>query len=223
MTVPGDISSAAFPLVAALLVPDSEITLTGININWTRTGLLDVLAAMGAEITLTNEDTQGGEPVADLTVRTASLRGTEIGGDIVVRMIDEFPILAVAATQARGTTLVRDAHELRVKETDRIATVVEELRKLGASIEPREDGFIVNGPTQLRGAVVDSHGDHRLGMALAVAGLIAEGETVIEGAERITDSFPGFVSIMQGLGGHLTFQEAQWLYQELMDTPPWSD
>ena len=203
MVVPGDISSAAFPLVAALLVPDSEITLFGVNTNWTRTGLLDVLAEMGAEIVLMNEGAQGGEPVADLLVRSASLAATEIGGDTVVRMIDEFPILAVAATQARGTTVVRDARELRVKETDRIATVVAELRKLGAKIEAHEDGFVVTGPTPLRGATVDSHGDHRLGMALAVAGLVAEGETVIENAERIADSFPGFVEVMTALGGQL--------------------
>ncbi len=207
ITIPGDISSAAFPLAAALLVPDSEITLTGVNTNWTRTGLLDVLAAMGAEIALMNEGEQGGEPVADLVVRSASLVATEIGGDTVVRMIDEFPILVVAATQARGTTVVRDARELRVKETDRIATVVAELRKLGAQIEPQEDGFIVKGPTRLHGALVDSHDDHRLGMALAVAGLVADGETVIEHAERIADSFPGFVGIMQGLGSNSTFLE----------------
>jgi len=205
LTVPGDISSAAFPLVAALLVPDSEIALTGVNTNWTRTGLLDVLAAMGAEIALTHENEQGGEPVADLVVRSASLTGMEIGGDTVVRMIDEFPVLAVAATQARGTTVVRDARELRVKETDRIATVVAELRKLGAQIEAQDDGFIVTGPTRLHGALVNSHGDHRLGMALAVAGLVAEGETVIEDAERIADSFPGFVGIMRALGGNFTF------------------
>lgn len=203
MTVPGDISSAAFPLVAALLVADSEIALTGVNTNWTRTGLLDVLAAMGAEIALTHEGEQGGEPVADLVVRSASLTGTEVGGDTVVRMIDEFPILAVAATQAEGRTVVRDARELRVKETDRIATVVAELRRLGAQIEAREDGFVVEGPTRLYGAAVDSHGDHRLGMALAVAGLVAEGETAIENAERIADSFPGFVEVMAGLGGQL--------------------
>ncbi len=204
--VPGDISSAAFPLVATLLVPDSEITLLGVNTNWTRTGLLNVLAAMGAEVALTHEGEQGGEPVADLVARSASLVGTEIGGDTVVRMIDEFPILAVAATQARGTTSVRDAAELRVKETDRVAVVVEELRKLGAQIEPLPDGFIVEGPTPLRGAVVDSHGDHRLGMALAVAGLAAEGETIIENAERIADSFPGFVEVMQSLGAQLWLQ-----------------
>lgn len=203
LTVPGDISSAAFPLVAALLASDSEITLTGVNTNWTRTGLMDVLAAMGAEIALTNEGVQGGEPIADLTARSASLVETEIGGDTVVRMIDEFPILAVAATQARGTTVVRDARELRVKETDRIATVVAELRKLGAQIAPHDDGFTVTGPTPLRGATVDSHGDHRLGMALAVAGLVAEGETVIEDAERIADSFPGFVDVMTSLGAKI--------------------
>lgn len=202
--VPGDISSAAFPLVAALLVPDSEITLTGVNTNWTRTGLLDVLAAMGAEITLTHESDQGGEPVADLVMRSTSLTGTEIGGDTVVRMIDEFPVLAVAATRARGTTVVRDARELRVKETDRIATVVAELRKLGAQIEPQDDGFIVTGPTPLHGATVDSHGDHRLGMALAVAGLVAEGETIIGNAGCIADSFPGFMSIIRELGGNIS-------------------
>ncbi|HNT76651.1 MAG TPA: 3-phosphoshikimate 1-carboxyvinyltransferase [Anaerolineae bacterium] len=201
MTIPGDISSAAFPLVAAVLVPGSEITLTGVNVNPTRTGLLDVLAAMGAEIVWVNEGEQGGEPVADLVVRSARLRGTEIGGDTVVRMIDEFPILAVAATQAEGRTVVRDAAELRVKETDRVAVVVEELRKLGATIEPLPDGFIIEGPTPLHGAAVDSHGDHRLGMALAVAGLAAEGETVIGHAECIADSFPGFVDVMAQLGG----------------------
>jgi 3-phosphoshikimate 1-carboxyvinyltransferase len=200
LTIPGDISSAAFPLVAAVLAPGSEITLTGVNVNPTRTGLLDVLAAMGAEIVWVNEGEQGGEPVADLVVRSARLRGTEIGGDTVVRMIDEFPILAVAATQAEGRTVVRDAAELRVKETDRVAVVVEELRKLGATIEPLPDGFVIEGPTPLRGAAVDSHGDHRLGMALAVAGLAAEGETVIGHAECIADSFPGFVGIMQELG-----------------------
>jgi 3-phosphoshikimate 1-carboxyvinyltransferase len=118
-------------------------------------------------------------------------------------MIDEFPILAIAATQARGTTVVRDARELRVKETDRIATVVAELRKLGTVIEAREDGFIVEGPTSLRGAAVDSHGDHRLGMALAVAGLVAEGETIIENAGCIADSFPGFGSVLRSLGATL--------------------
>jgi len=201
--VPGDISSAAFPLVAALLAADSEITLRGIGVNPTRTGLLDVLASMGADIALKNRHERGGEPVADVTARTSALRGTEIGGDTVVRMIDEFPILAMAATQAEGRTVVRDATELRVKETDRVAVVVEELRKLGATIEPLPDGFIIEGSTSLRGTAVDSHGDHRLGMALAVAGLVAEGETVIENAGCIADSFPGFGNVLRSLGATL--------------------
>ena len=199
LTVPGDISSAAFPLVAAALVPGSEVTIEGVGVNPTRTGLLDVLRTMGAEIALDNEREQGNEPVADVTVGASDLVSVEVGGDLVVRMIDEFPVLAVVATQARGTTLVRDAGELRVKETDRIATVVAELRALGARIDPLPDGFIIEGPTPLHSATVDSHGDHRLAMALAVAGLIAEGEVVIENAECIDDSFPGFVELMRGL------------------------
>jgi len=131
------------------------------------------------------------------------LVGTEVRGEVVVRMIDEFPILAVAATQAEGTTLVRDAAELRVKETDRIATVVTELRKLGARIEARPDGFVVEGPTALVGAEVDSHGDHRLGMALVVAGLVAEGKTRVLGAEAIPDSFPGFAETLEALGARV--------------------
>jgi 3-phosphoshikimate 1-carboxyvinyltransferase len=197
LRIPGDISSAAFPLVAAALAPGSEVTIEGMGVNPTRTGLLDVLRAMGVEIALDNEREQGNEPVADVTVRASDLVGVEIGGDTVVRMIDEFPALAVAATQAHGTTIVRDAAELRVKETDRIATVVAELRTLGARIDPLPDGFIIEGPTPLHSAVVDSHGDHRLAMALTVAGLVAEGEVAIENTECIADSFPGFIELMR--------------------------
>lgn len=215
-TVPADLSSAAFPLVAAVLVPRADLLLEGVGLNPTRTGLLDVLQEMGARIDWLNERDQGGEPVADLAIRSqglsdasqggqpAGLHGTQVGGDTVVRMIDEFPILAVAATQASGQTVVRDARELRVKETDRIAAVVSELRALGAAMEERADGFIITGPTRLRGARVDSHGDHRLAMALAVAGLIAEGETVVEGAQVMVDSFPGFVDLMRALGANLS-------------------
>jgi 3-phosphoshikimate 1-carboxyvinyltransferase len=203
-TIPGDISSAAFPLAAALLLPDSEVTLTGIGVNPTRTGLLDVLSTMGAEITVHHERIQGGEPVADLTVCSSALTGTEVGGDLVVRMIDEFPILAVLATQARGRTVVRDAAELRVKETDRILNVVTELRTLGAAIEPCNDGFVVEGPTRLQGAEVNSQGDHRLAMALGVAGLIAEGDTTVLQSECIPDSFPGFVETMRVLGARIS-------------------
>lgn len=205
LTIPADFSSAAFPLVAALLVRDAGVTLEGVGVNSTRTGLLDVLGEMGAEITWLNRTDQGGEPVADLAVRSSGLRGVEVYGETVVRMIDEFPILAVAATQAQGETLVRNARELRVKETDRIASVVAELRALGALIEERDDGFVVEGPTRLRGAQVRSHGDHRLAMALVVAGLIAEGETVVEGSDVIADSFPGFVSLMQELGVEIEY------------------
>ncbi len=199
LQVPGDLSSAAFLLVAAALIPGSLVTVTGVGVNPTRTGLLDVLQAMGAQVSLENEREQGNEPVADLVARASGLHGVEIDGETVVRMIDEFPALAVAATQAHGTTLVRDAAELRVKESDRIAAVVAELRALGADIEARPDGFVVRGPTPLHGAAVDSHGDHRLAMALAVAGMVAEGETVVEGSERVDDSFPGFEAIIRGL------------------------
>ena len=200
INIPGDISSAAFPLVAAALVSDSEITIEGVGLNPTRTGLLDVLSAMGASIRLTHERQQGHEPVADVTIQTSKLQGAEIGGDTVVRMIDEFPVLAVAATQAHGTTIVRNAAELHIKETDRIAAIVAELRKLGASIAPLQDGFVVDGPTPLHGAVVDSHGDHRMALALAVAGLVADGQVVVENAECIADSFPGFIEMMGSLG-----------------------
>jgi 3-phosphoshikimate 1-carboxyvinyltransferase len=201
LTVPGDISSAAFLLVAAALIQGSEVTVAGVGVNPTRTGLLGVLSEMGARVTIENAWVQGGEPVADLAASFSTLRGVEVGGNTVVRMIDEFPILAVAATQASGTTIVRDAAELRVKETDRIAVIVKGLRKMGARIEPQPDGFIVEGPTPLHGASVDSGGDHRLAMALAVAGMIAEGETVVEQAECIPDSFPGFVGLIEELGG----------------------
>ncbi|NLG28221.1 MAG: 3-phosphoshikimate 1-carboxyvinyltransferase [Chloroflexi bacterium] len=197
--VPGDLSSAAFLLVAALLAPAGEVLLRHINVNPTRIGLLDALMAMGAQITLLDARDEGGEPVADLLARPQALVGTEIAGELVPRMIDEFPILALAATQAQGTTAVRGAGELRVKETDRIAALVEILRPLGAEIEPQPDGFDVHGPTPLRGAVVDAHGDHRLAMTLAVAGLIARGETVVVGAECIPDSFPDFERCLRTL------------------------
>jgi 3-phosphoshikimate 1-carboxyvinyltransferase len=200
VSIPGDISSAAFPLVAALLIPDSSVTIRGVGVNPTRTGLLDVLKAMGADIAVANERSAGNEPLADLTTRASDLVGVEVRGDTVVRMIDELPLLAIAATQASGTTVVRDAAELRVKETDRIGAVVAELRQLGACIEPLPDGFVVKGPTPLRGAAVDSHADHRLAMALAIAGLIAQEAATIENAECMDDSFPGFVDRMRKMG-----------------------
>lgn len=191
--IPNDFSSAAFFIVAALFVPKSEICIERVGINPTRTGLLDALARMGAPVKIENEHEESGEPVADLNACASDeLRATEISREMVPRMIDEFPIFAVAATQARGETIVRDAQELRVKESDRIATLAQELRRMGAQIEERADGFIVAGPTSLRGARVSAHNDHRLAMSLAVAGLIARGETVIEGWECVADSFPNF-------------------------------
>lgn len=209
--VPGDFSSAAFPVVAATLVEGSEITVEGVGLNPTRTGLLDALRAMGADIVVQNEHLVGGEPVGDLVVRASRLHGTEVGGDLVVRMIDELPILAVAATQAHGETVVRDAAELRVKETDRIATTVEELRHLGAEVEPLPDGFVVRGPSRLHAGIgpnrpigaVDSHGDHRLAMALAVCGLIAENDVRVLDVACIADSFPGFEVALADLGGSI--------------------
>jgi 3-phosphoshikimate 1-carboxyvinyltransferase len=169
-------------------------------LNPTRTGLLDALARMGARIKIENRRAEGAEPVGDLVVRAEGLVGTEVAGGEVPRMIDEFPILAIAATQAHGETRVRDAAELRAKESDRIATLTGELRKMGAQIEQHPDGFTIEGPSRLRGARVEAHADHRLAMALAVAGLIAEGETIIEGWECVGDSFPGFANLLSAAG-----------------------
>ena len=199
--VPGDFSSAAYLIVAALLVPGSEIVIRHVGVNPTRTGLLNALWAMGADITLENERDEGGEPVADLRVRSSELHGTTVGGELAPRMIDEFPILALAASQAQGETRVRDAAELRVKETDRVATTVAALRALGAQIEPAPDGFDIWGGATLVGAPVDGQGDHRLAMTLAVAGLIAQGETAVLGAECIQDSFPGFAETLGRVAG----------------------
>jgi 3-phosphoshikimate 1-carboxyvinyltransferase len=209
ITVPGDFSSAAFLLVAAALVPGSELIVEGVGVNPTRTGLLDILRAMGADMHVQAQRSISGEPVADLVMRASELHGTQVSGELVVRTIDEFPILAVAATQARGETIVRDAAELRVKETDRIATTVGELRRLGAQIEAQSDGFVVHGPSRLQAsepsgegpALVNSHNDHRLAMALAVAGLVAIGRTRIMGADCINDSFPGFELLLARLQG----------------------
>jgi len=200
--VPGDISSAAFPLVASLIVPEARVTVTGVGINPTRTGVLDVLAAMGAAIYINaNEHSEGGEPTASLTVQRGPLRGTTIAGALVPRLIDEIPALAVAALAAEGVTEVRDAAELRVKESDRIAVLARELGKMGARIAERADGFAVTGPTRLRGARVSSGGDHRVAMALAVAALAAEGESIVEDVACIATSFPAFAETLNTLAG----------------------
>ena len=203
MTIPGDFSSAAFLLVAASIVPGSHLTLHNISINPTRTGLLGVLQEMGADIFIVPTGKAGGDPVGCIVVQSAALGNTIISGQTVVRMIDEFPILMVAALCAEGITEVRDARELRVKETDRIAVMAGELRKMGAVIEEQEDGFIIEGPQQLRGTVLEGHDDHRVAMSLAVAGLVAKGETTIHGAACIADSFPGFASVLRSLGADI--------------------
>ncbi len=200
-TVPGDISSAAFVFAAAALVPNSEVTVQNVGVNETRTGILDALLAMGGDVCVANVREVNGEPIADITVKSSTLRGITVDGDLVVRMIDEFPIFAVLASQAQGETIVREAEELRVKESDRIGSLASELRQLGVQIEERPDGFVIVGATRLRGAVVDSHGDHRLAMSLAVAGLIVDGETTVTRAEAYRESFPNFVDLMGGLGG----------------------
>lgn len=203
ITVPGDVSSAAFVMVAAAVVPGSDVTIQHVNLNPTRTGLLDVLLAMGAQITVTDTGTEAGEPVGDIRVQHSALRGVAVGGEMVVRMIDEFPALMVAALHAEGRTTVRDARELRVKETDRLAVMTAELTRLGAQITETEDGFVIDGPQALTGATVDGHDDHRIAMSLTVAGLVAAGETVVTDAKCAGDSFPGFSEVITMLGGAL--------------------
>ncbi|WP_100407222.1 3-phosphoshikimate 1-carboxyvinyltransferase [Bacillus solitudinis] len=192
IVVPGDVSSAAFFLVAGAIVPNSEITLQGVGLNPTRSGIIDVLKLMGASLKLTNETMVGGEPIADVTIKTSELHGIEISGDLIPRLIDEIPVIAVLASQANGTTIIKDAEELKVKETNRIDTVVSELTKLGVSIQATEDGMIINGGALLKGATVNSYGDHRIGMAMAIAGLIAEGDVTIERSDAIAVSYPSF-------------------------------
>ncbi len=200
LDVPGDLSAAAFWIVAAVTHPDAEITLPGVGVNPTRTGLLDILSTMGADIDIGEQRMAGEEPVADITARSSRLRGVDVSGD-VMPSLDEAPALAVAACFAEGRTVLRDATELRVKESDRIASVTRELGKLGAAIEERPDGFLVEGGGGLRGAGVSGGGDHRLTMALAVAGLLAEGETVVEDEASVAVSYPGFWNDVKTLAG----------------------
>ncbi|WP_349305650.1 3-phosphoshikimate 1-carboxyvinyltransferase [Bacillus sp. FJAT-49711] len=199
INVPGDISSAAFFLVAGSIIPNSELTIKNIGMNPTRTGILDILTNMGADITIHNVNNDVAEPYADITVRYSHLKGVEISGDIIPRLIDEIPILALAATQAEGITVIKDAEELKVKETNRIDTVVDELKKLGANIEATEDGMKIYGKSNLHGALVSSHGDHRIGMMLAIASCLASGETHIQNSEAITISYPGFFEQLKEL------------------------
>lgn len=195
--VPGDISSAAFWLVAASIIPGSDVLLEGVGVNPSRTGVLDVLARMGADIEWVDTRDVAGEPVADLRVRAAPLRGTSIGGGEVPRLIDEIPVLAVAAAVAEGETRVRDAAELRVKESDRIETTLAMLRALGAEAEGHPDGLVLPGGARLRGGVVDAAHDHRIAMAGAVAAMAATGESRIDGAGAAGVSYPGFYAALE--------------------------
>lgn len=203
ITLPGDISSAAFFIVAGLIVPHARLVIRNVGVNPTRTGLLDVLRKMGANLELVNATEQGGEPAGDIQVRDSHLSGTTVEGEVVVRMIDEFPILGVAAAYADGDLLVRQAEELRYKESDRISMLCHELLKLGVNVTERADGFIIKGNGRLRGGEVDAHGDHRLALALMTAGLGAESPVVVNGAEVIAESLPDFIPILQSLGAEI--------------------
>jgi 3-phosphoshikimate 1-carboxyvinyltransferase len=197
--VPGDISSAAFWLVAGAIVPDSELYIENVGVNPTRTGILEALSMMGADITLENQREVAGEPVADLRVRHGRLKACKIAGDMIPRLIDEIPILAVAAVFAEGTTVIGDAAELRVKESDRIAVMASELNRMGASVTELPDGLEIVGGSTLHGTEVESHADHRIAMSLAVAALNATGTTTIHGAEAAAISYPDFVNTLQAV------------------------
>ena len=200
--VPGDISSGAFFLCAAAAVPGSRVTVRNLGVNPTRTGLLDVLEAMGAKLTRANERVVAGEPRADVTVEAAELRATEIRGDIIPRLIDELPVIMVMATQAKGRTVIRDAKELRVKESDRLAAMGETLAAAGARIELFEDGCAIEGPTPLKGVQVKTRLDHRIAMSMAVAQLLADGEPVeLDDVACVATSFPGFFRLMDEVCG----------------------
>ena len=201
VAVPGDFSSAAYFLAAALLCRGSDVLVRGVLLNPTRTGLLQVLCEMAAEFRVNGVVDEAGEPVGNIRATSADrLVSCEVGAELIPAMIDEVPLLAVIASQAEGTTVIGGAEELRVKESDRIALVVRGLQAMGADVEERRDGMVVHGPARLRGATIDAHLDHRIAMSFAVAGMVAEGETVIEGVECIGTSFPGFVGAMRGVG-----------------------
>ena len=196
--VPGDISSAAFWLVAGLILPDSVIKIENVGINQTRTGILDVIQEMGGDLTIEDRDEKAVS--ASLTVKTSSLKGIRIDGELIPRLIDELPIIALLATQANGQTVIADAEELRVKETDRIQVVADSLNAMGANVVPTEDGMIITGPTPLHGADLETFGDHRIGMMAAIAALlVSEGNVMLDRAEAINTSYPSFFEDLETL------------------------
>ncbi|MGN0162590.1 MAG: 3-phosphoshikimate 1-carboxyvinyltransferase [Candidatus Ornithomonoglobus sp.] len=197
--VPGDISSAAFFIVLGAIMPDSEITIKNVGVNPTRTGIIDVMKAMSADMELINERTAAGEPVADIVIRSSKLHGTEIGGAIIPRLIDELPVIAAAAVFADGKTVICDAQELKVKETNRIRAVVDEFKKCGIDIEETEDGMIITGGRPIHGADFMTYGDHRMAMSLAILAQLAEGESTLDNSECVDVSYPGFFDDFYGL------------------------
>jgi len=201
INVPGDISSAAFFIVAALITPGSELLIQNVGVNPTRTGVIDVLKNMGGKIELLNQREISGEPVADILVRSSILKGIDIKGDVVPRAIDEFPAICVAAACAEGKTTVREAGELRVKETDRISAMATNLRALGVSVDECDDGMDITGVEELAGAKVDSFGDHRIAMSMAVAGLVSKGGVTIKDVGCIATSFPNFFELFETVRG----------------------
>ena len=200
INVPGDISSAAYFIAAALLVPGSEVLLKNVGINPTRDGMLRVVRAMGGDVTLVNESTDGAEPCADLLIRSSSLHATTIEGELIPTLIDELPVIAVLAAFAEGTTVIKDAAELKVKESDRIAVMTENLKRMGADVEPTDDGMIIHGGRPLHGATINPYLDHRIAMSFAVAALAADGKTEIQDADCVKISYPGFYTDLEGLG-----------------------
>jgi len=198
IVVPGDISSASYFLVAGLIVPNSEILIKNVGINETRDGILRVLIEMGGNITLLNED-RSSEPVADILVKSSTLHGITIEGDIIPTLIDEIPVIAIAAACAEGKTIIKDAAELKVKESNRIDVMTENLSRMGCDITATDDGMIINGGNALKGATIDSHADHRIAMSFAVAGLISDGDLDIEGAECVDISYPAFYGDLYSL------------------------
>ncbi|MFO7937223.1 MAG: 3-phosphoshikimate 1-carboxyvinyltransferase [Kiritimatiellia bacterium] len=207
ITLPGDISSAAFMLVAAATVPGSEITVSDVGINPTRTGIIDVLSEMGAEVTVSGIRYACGEKIGDITLKAAPLKAINVSGDTVVRMIDEFPAFAIAAACAEGTTVVREAEELRHKESDRISVLCRELQKLGVGVEEFQDGFAIRGGT-IKGGTCEANGDHRLAMSLTIAGLQSPSPVVVQNAEILKESFPEFATNLIVLGADILSRES---------------
>jgi 3-phosphoshikimate 1-carboxyvinyltransferase len=201
LRIPGDLSSAAFFMVAAAITPGSDLTIREVGCNRTRDGVIEVLRRMGSSIEFMNPRVEAGEPIADLRITSGALRGVEVGPELVARTMDEYPILAVAAAVAEGTTRFSDVKELRYKESDRIATMTEGLRRLGVDVEEREDGMIIRGRRRLQGASVRSFGDHRVAMSMAVAGLASDGGVEIEDPACVDVSFPNFFELLESLGG----------------------